>query len=301
MLSRFDYSFRALWSVCNITFFQKNDADLDSIIRLAAAQIIYFEHLFSRFQKDSTLSLLNLHKIVIVEDDFMDIFLCAHKIYRMTEGYFNPLADIRSLWYIQDFESSTLFSLQDIPEDLDMEAIQIQGNQITLRPSMNLDFWAIGKGYIADRIALFLEQKGYTNFIVNLGGDIVLRGVREGNTPPNVWIISPSLVWYVASISVLNGSVSTSGSYIRNWKVEGGEYHHIKTPGSSIQNTHLWSVTIVATYGYESDALATAVFAMGFEKWLLYCATHDIDALLVTKDSTIYYTSGFDDKYNLKK
>lgn len=40
---------------------------------------------------------------------------------------------------------------------------------------MHLDFGAIGKGYIADRIYMSLEQAGYANFIINLGGDIVLR------------------------------------------------------------------------------------------------------------------------------
>lgn len=136
--------------------------------------------------------------------------------------------------------------------------------------------------------------------MVNLGGDIVLRGLTQNNAIPTVGIISPSLQGFVAHIAIFDASVSTSGSYVRTWKMGEESYHHIKTPGSHAQNTDLWSVTIVAEHGYESDSLATAVFAMGLGKGLIFCEEHHIDALCVGKNGNIQHTPGFDEKYNLK-
>ena len=112
--------------------------------------------------------------------------------------------------------------------------------------------------------------------------------------------MSPKLAGFSASISLRDASVSTSGSYIRHWSVNGHDYHHIKTPGEIQQDTTLASVTIVSEHGYISDGLATAIFAMGLKMGYAFCESHAIDALFIDRDAAIFYTPHFDTKYELQ-
>lgn len=125
-LNRYDYSFSSLGTICTLTITHENDVGLDLTIQKICAKVQYFEGIFSRFRSDSMLSVLNETKTADVNDDFLDLFRSAKHIYALTDGYFNPLTDIRTLGYMADFESTKHFSLQDIPEDLDMDAITVQ-------------------------------------------------------------------------------------------------------------------------------------------------------------------------------
>lgn len=137
---RYDYSFPSLGTICNITIVHENDTGLDTLIQHICAEVQHFDALFSRFKNNSTLSRLNRDRIATVSDDFVDLFRCAKRIYALTDGYFNPLADIRTLGYIANFEDITHFSVQDIPENLDMDAISLSGNELRLQSDMHLDF-----------------------------------------------------------------------------------------------------------------------------------------------------------------
>ena len=135
------------------------------------------------------------------------------------------------------------------------------------------DFSSIAKGLACDEIARMLARNGAVNYMVEIGGEVVTRGVNERGVPWHVSIDMPvpddsnGPVHANALILKLDSmAVATSGSYRKFKEVNGKKVSHIvnpKTGGS--ETSSLLSVSIVAGDCMTADAWATACMAMGLE------------------------------------
>ena len=156
-----------------------------------------------------------------------------------------------------------------------MKHTALQGNKIVKDdPRVQFDFSSIAKGMACDEVAAMLERNGVENYMVEIGGEVVARGVNPSGQPWHVSIDMPEpdggdgAQHTSALVITLDGkAVATSGNY-RKYKESGGKkLSHIvnpKTGGSETSN--LLSVTIVAPDCMTADAWATACMAMGEEK-----------------------------------
>lgn len=286
-MKKFEYTFPALGTTCMITIIGESEKGLKSIINQSYKKIIDFENEFSRFKENSLLSLLNKYKKLEVTDEFLILLSQCKEIYNMTHGYFNPLLDVRIIWYTNSFEVWD-FKKLEISPSLDLNRVRNFGNLLELQENMNIDFWSIAKGYLSQKISQFITQKWYKNHLVNLGGDICISGK---NLEWNNWKIalqSPfSLKENLDVLELTNMSISTSGTYIRNWKIGKQTFHHILSPYTSNQEKQLISVTILDTYGYKSDALATACLAMWLQKALIFCQKHKVSYVFILSDGSV--------------
>lgn len=154
-------------------------------------------------------------------------------------------------------------------------------NGSTLDPSGLVKGWAI------ERAAELLETHGATNFCINAGGDIALRGNAEPDQPWRIGIRHPSEPLASAAVLSLGGraAIATSATYERG--------AHIIDPKTGEPTTELASVTIVGEDLTYVDAYATAVFVMGLNgaEWLL--ETHpELDAFVIGHDGLTWETPG---------
>lgn len=180
----------------------------------------------------------------------------------------------------------------------DWREIQISENTVTLPESMELDFGAVGKGYLTDQCVDYLTKNQVKSALLRLGGNIYALGSKTDGSDWRVGIELPFSDGELAGVlSVQNRAVITSGNYQRYFEQDGHLYHHIidgKTGAPA--ESGLNSVTVIAHDGLTGDALSTAYFVMGLEAsaedWR---NREDIEVIWITENGKICYTEGLAD------
>ncbi len=143
------------------------------------------------------------------------------------------------------------------------------------------------KGWAVERAAAILQQGAATNFCINAGGDIALRGSPRPGQPWRVGIRHPYQPDQQAAVLELNGpcAVATSATYERG--------AHIVDPRTAQATTTIASATVTGPDLGIADAYATAVFVMGPDglEWIEQQPGYE--AYLITNDDTTMWSSGF--------
>jgi thiamine biosynthesis lipoprotein len=159
---------------------------------------------------------------------------------------------------------------------------------------MRLGFGAVGKGFAADRVATTLRAAGFSNFIIDAGGDLVLSGQR-GRSPWNIGIRHPRSVRLLATARLTGCAIATSGDYEQYLVVDGVRYGHIIDPRTGWPVREVASVVVVAPRGADADALATGLFVLGPEDGLeLVEKISSVEALFVMGDGTMRTSTGLE-------
>lgn len=207
--------------------------------------------------------------------------------------------------------------LKEAVKHVDYKKISVNGEKVQLAdPEMEIDLGGIAKGYIADRVTEYLEERGVISAVVDLGGNIVAIGGKTKEILPesdndsdndgsdfSIGIKDPQSEdgQLLAVFSASDKTVVTSGTYERYMMVDGVKYHHILDPktGWPIDNDVL-SVTIIAEKGcaVDADGLSTTCLALGVEEGLQLIESLTepaVEAVFVDGQGHIYTTSGAPD------
>jgi thiamine biosynthesis lipoprotein len=170
-----------------------------------------------------------------------------------------------------------------------------------------LDCSAIAKGYGVDVVARLLKDKGITNFMVEIGGEIITKGISPKRVPWKIGVIKPtedSLQTsgeYQTILNVTDKAMATSGNY-RNFYYKGGKrYAHTIDPktGRPVQHNIL-SATVLTDHCARADAFATAFMVMGLERAKQVLKENpDLMAYLIYDDkgqNKVWYSPSLKDK-----
>jgi FAD:protein FMN transferase len=174
------------------------------------------------------------------------------------------------------------------------------------RVKINLS--GIAKGYGVDAIGDLLKEAGVANFMVEIGGEILVQG---HNAKGDAWRLgvnrpTPEAGRYeiIETVQLHEGGMATSGSYRNFFNEEGRRYHHIINPKSGAPVAHqLVSVTVIAPTCMQADALATAAMVLGqtaFET-VLKKSYPQASALFVHQRNGSFEVSKTSDFPNVKK
>ena len=136
-----------------------------------------------------------------------------------------------------------------------------------------LDCSAIAKGYGSDMVARYLESQGVKNYMVEIGGEVVTRGINSQQQPWRIGISKPVDDTLnvnrdiQAVLKVTDMAMATSGNYRNFYYKNGKKYAHTIDPktGRPVQHS-LLSATVLAKDCATADAYATAFMVMGVEK-----------------------------------
>jgi FAD:protein FMN transferase len=163
-----------------------------------------------------------------------------------------------------------------------------------LRPGVELNFNAIGKGYALDRIASGLRGRGVKHALLSAGGSSVLAigGGRHGFA---VDVRSRHLAWPVARLRLRDAALGTSGAGEQFFEADGRRFGHVLDPRTGWPAEGALSVSVVADEAATADALATAFFVGGAELARTYCAEHRETLALVTPDGPPHELQVFGD------
>jgi thiamine biosynthesis lipoprotein len=286
----------------------QHDEDLQAEI---VARMKEVDTTLSMFNEESVISQINNNKPITPTAMFLDVFQQAQQISKDTDGAFDiTVAPLVNLWgfgfkHNEDPDQQAVDSLMRL---VGYQKVKYDGHYIVKRdPRIMLDCSAIAKGYGADVVARLLDEKGVKNYLVEIGGEVVTRGISEKRLPWKIGVVKPTddpLQQGNELQTVLNitdKAMATSGNY-RNFYYKGGKkYAHTIDPktGQPVQHNIL-SATVLTNRCARADAYATAFMVMGLEKAQKVLERNpDLLAYLIYDDNghnKVWYSPSLKDK-----
>jgi thiamine biosynthesis lipoprotein len=245
-----------------------------SLVEQALAEV---DESMSGYRPDSALSRFNAS----VSTDWVDVpsplaavVGQALRIGAVTDGAFDiTVSPLVSLW---GFGTGT--PREQPPADHEVAAartltglqhLEVRTAPPALRkglPGLRLDLDAIAPGYAVDLLAERLEAAGIGRYMIEVGGEVRVRGHNAQGKPWRIGIERPDERGRsVARVLHLESmAVSTSGDYRDFFEANGARYSHTLDPRSGRPVSHgLASVTVLRPTALEADALATALMVLG--------------------------------------
>ncbi len=291
-------------TIVTISLYDSTD---ESIIEDAFKLINDFEKIYSRTLKESELYKLNEHLLpeengaYTISNDLADILQKAYYYSVLTDGAFDlAIEPISSLWNFST-DTHTVPDSKLIEEKLpsvNYKNVHISGNKVSFdNEETGIDLGAIAKGYIADKVKVFLLERGVKSAMINLGGNVLCVGEKPDGSAFNIGIQKPfaDRNETVAVMELKDMSVVSSGIYERCFTVDDKFYHHILNSKTGYPtDNNLIAVTIVSKESVVGDGLSTSVFALGLDKGLKLINSLDgVYAVFITDDYEMHYSEGF--------
>lgn len=143
--------------------------------------------------------------------------------------------------------------------------ITFEGPRLSSKnPFVSLDFGGNAKGLALDIAMDTLKQNSIPNAIVDIGGDMRIRGDKQGQ-PFHIGIQDPKNPQQAIASLDLQGdeSVVTSGTYQRFFEWQGQRFSHILDPRTAYPANAFASVTVIHSDATTADAAATALMIAG--------------------------------------
>ena len=297
-------------TIYKITYQSKDN--LKHEIEDALKQVDYS---LSPFNKKSVITRVNNNTDMQVDSLFMDVFCLAEEISKETHGAFDiTVAPLVNAWGF-GFDSSTKVdsaTIDSLRQFVGFNKVSLQNGKIVKAdPRLKLDCSSIAKGYGVDCVARLFDKKGIENYMIDIGGELVMKGK---NSKMNTWRIGinkpveDSLSQNQELQTVLeltNIGLATSGNYRNFYYKDGKKYAHTIDPrmGYPIQHNIL-SATVVAKDCATADAYATSFMVLGLDSAKAICERHpELDAYFIYTNeegkTETYFTKGM--SYYIKK
>ena len=266
-LSSTDY---AMNTVINITVKSRNP---EEDIKAAIAEVKRIDALMSATNSKSDICKINsapVGKAVEVSSETCKLISLALEISEKSDGAFDiSVNSLSELWNINS-PNPQVPPEEDIQELLectnykDIE-LDLKNNTVTLKKEkMSISLGAIAKGYAADCVAKLLKDRGVSEAMIDLGGNVYVVGGEK-----TIGIQTPFEVRgeYFTTCKVADKAVVTSGAYERYFEKDGKRYHHILNPHTGYPaQSGISSVTVISDNSALADGLTTAIYVMGEEK-----------------------------------
>jgi len=239
-----------------------------------------FDAALSMFNPNSTISQINragkekmdLNKaprtLKVIEESI--------KISELTHGAFDiTVAPLVNAWgfgfkHIDHVSQQNIDSLRQF---VGYRLLQLHNGILSKADSrVQLDASAVAKGYACDVVAELLRKNGVKNYLIEIGGEMVLSGKNPNGTEWRVGIDEPiddttstDMKWKQKLI-LTDRAIATSGNYRRFYEKNGKKYAHTIDPATGYPVQHsLLSATVVAKDCLTADALATSFMVMGVD------------------------------------
>lgn len=296
-------------TTCNISVYATDESQgLDKDVAKQAINAAYklcakLEKALSKTIEASDISKLNAAKgsWVTVSDYTKELLKKGLYYSKKSNGVFDiTVGGITELWDFHAVEPKLPDEnkLAEAAKHVGHNNVKIDGNKVRLLdPKVQVDLGGIAKGYIGDKMAGCLEEKGVTSAIINLGGNIICVGAKSKSKGFVIGVEAPfsDRTEVVGSVEASDQTLVTSGVYERMFEAGGKLYHHIlSTETGWPVESDVNSVTIIAGKGHSADcdALSTTCLIMGYKKASeLIDSLNGYEAVFVLKDGSIKSTT----------
>ena len=241
------------------------------------AELAKVDASLSPFNERSIITAVNENRDTVVNKMFSDVFALAMKISDSTNGAFDiTVAPLVNAWGF-GFKGGAMPSRQQVDSLkalVGYHKVSLTNGRVSKTdPRIMLDCSSIAKGYGCDVVAKFLSAKGIDNYMVEIGGEIVTRGISEKRLPWKIGVTKPTDDSLNVNqeiqtiINVTDKAMATSGNYRNFYYKNGRKYAHTIDPSTGYPVQHnILSSTVIADDCATADAYATAFMVMGLDK-----------------------------------
>ena len=260
----------------------------------------------STYIKESELSNINFSTISgwqSISDDLFEVIDHAINVSLKTNGAFDiTIAPLVNLWGFGPDKLQNKIPTDEIIEltkkNTGYKKISIDKSlkKISkLDPNLHIDLSGIAKGFAVDKIARYLDKRGFKNYLIEIGGELIGKGLNKDNEIWQIGIEDPNNNNTIKRIIRLKDmAMATSGNYMNYFEIDGVHYSHTINPVTGKPIKHkLASVTVLDNSAMNADALATAFMVLGPEKALSLANNLEMAIYLIIKDG-----KRFEEKYN---
>ena len=294
--------------------------DLEGVVAVfdrSMAELARIEALTTPHDPASELSRLNAAAggtPVAVGPELDDMLRLGLEISRLTGGAFDPTAGpLVEAWGFPEHpalpgdeareRAIALVDWREVARLDDTFPVAAGGGRVErawrlARPGMAVDLGGLAKGWAVDAAADIAAEK-WGNCLVNVGGDLVVRGAKPGGRPWTIGVQDPRDPGEIfLKLALADGmAVATSGDYQRNFEKDGVIYHHLLDPATGRPARGANSATVIATTCALADAWATAAFVLGAEEGVrMLEAMPNLEGILAVVDESgalvVHETSG---------
>ncbi len=275
----------------NIVYLHPEGRELHEEIQIRLQE---FDNSLSTFNPNSVISRINQNDASVVTDGyFNEMFAEAIYVSTVTNGAFDiTVAPLVNAWGF-GFGNKDLSESPDVLSILEYVGfgkVNLLDNRlIKSDPRIMLDASAIAKGQSVDVIAQLLEESKCEHFMVEIGGEVVAKGLNPKGKKWQIGIDKPvddpanEQHELQTIISISGEALATSGNYRRFYVRDGMKYAHTINPRTGYPVNHnLLSATVIAPTCMQADAFATAFMVLGLDSSLLIVNQHpELEAYLI--------------------
>ena len=241
------------------------------------AELAKVDASLSPFNERSIITAVNENRDTVVNKMFSDVFALAMKISDSTNGAFDiTVAPLVNAWGFgfKGGAMPTHHQVDSLKALVGYHKVSLTNGRVSKTdPRIMLDCSSIAKGYGCDVVAKFLSAKGIDNYMVEIGGEIVTRGISEKRLPWKIGVTKPTDDSLNVNqeiqtiINVTDKAMATSGNYRNFYYKNGRKYAHTIDPSTGYPVQHnILSSTVIADDCATADAYATAFMVMGLDK-----------------------------------
>lgn len=263
-------------------------------------------------------------KPIKVDQKIIELLLFSKEMNDRTNGYVNVVfGSVLSIWHEyrqkgnENPEYAKLPPIEELEEankytDISKIIIDEEHQTVFLEDeNMLLDVGGIAKGYAVQRVADEFSGKGFTDTLINVGGNVCAIGGKPDASKWKIGIQNPKSgikhsgteeeesnrnvdESFVFKVPLENETLVTSGNYQRYYSVDGKQYHHIINQNTLMPSNYFASVSIICDDSGIADALSTAIYNMTYEEGKqLLKQFENVKAVWVYDDGHIDRTENF--------
>lgn len=276
-------------------------AEIDLALELVNDQM-------STYRPNSELSRFNqlpLEQSVEVSADTIKVVTESVRLYSVTDKALDiTLGPLVNLWGFGPDKRPTKVPTQ---ADIDgakaktgISKLSIEGNHLRKHNAdLYVDLSSIAKGFGVDKIAAILDKYHATGYLVEIGGELSIKGTKSDGSSWRVAIEKPTDGGMAVQQVIEPGTMAmaTSGNYRNYYEEDGQRFTHIIDPRTGLPVNHkLASVTVLHKECITADGFATAMMVLGTEASLALAEREHLAIMLIEKQDEgfkVYYSDAF--------
>lgn len=261
-------------------------------------ELARIDKLMSNYREDSAIEKFNQDKTtntpINVDKEILALLEISNEVYEKSQHCYDPT--IKPLFQIWGFSKDKLNipneqTIAETLKNIGFNQLQRGVNTITKpRAELTVDLSAIGQGYAVSQIARLLEARHITNYLVEIGGEMLVAGTKPNSKKWRIGVERPvPNSQKVNEVITLTGkrptAIMTSGTYRHYFDDNGKQYSHLLDPrsGKPVEHNSV-AVTVLLDDATRADAWSTALLCLGADKGLAIAEQNHIPAIFYTMD-----------------
>ena len=263
------------------------------------AELESVDQAMSTYREDAELIAFNeapLEEWQPLSNELIEVLAISQSVAEASHGAFDiTVGDLVNLWSFgpgarpEEVPADDVLAEQLAQVGFDALEVDTQNMQARRIRDVFVDLSGVAKGHGTDRVAAYLEQQGLEHYLVNIGGELIARGLRdeEEQTPWQIGIEVPENGQQRAQhiIPLESMSVATSGDYRNYFEADGHRFSHTIDPRTGRPVTHqLASVSVFHPSNAWADAWATALLVVGEKEAMQLAIENNLKVLLLVRD-----------------